>query len=205
MVNGGFVYKHLFMSQNPYAQEAFKTLLSELRPTKILEIGTFHGGLTLALRDILTEVGLDNTSLITYDTEDQKFLKPIVESNKLNIDVVTKNLFSQSYLEWKDEASKNEIEEIVKSGKPCLVLCDGGCKRCEFNLIAPLLKNGDVIMAHDYAPNKEYFEEKIQNKIWDWHEIEDSHINQACENNGLTPYLQEICQKAAWCSKVKSL
>lgn len=205
MVKGGFEYKHLFMSQNPDAQSAFKTLLNELRPTKILEIGTFHGGLTLALRDILDELDLKSTSLKTYDTEDQKFLKPIVEKNNLNIDVITKNLFSQSYLEWKDEAARNEIAEYVQSGEPCLVLCDGGCKRCEFNLIAPLLKIGDVIMAHDYAPNKEYFETNVKDKIWDWHEIEDSHISMACENNGLSPYLQDICQKAVWCSRIKAV
>jgi hypothetical protein len=40
-------------------------------------------------------------------------------------------------------------------------------------------------LAHDYAENKEVFESKILNKIWNWHEIADSDISEACEENNL--------------------
>lgn len=204
MVNSGFAHKGLYLMQNEHARDAFKQLLQEHRPSKLLEIGTFHGGLTLLLRDILDEVGLEETQIKTYDTADQKFLKPRVENLNLSIDVQTKNLFSYSYLEWKNEDTKKEIADFINTGSPTMVLCDGGCKRCEFNLIAPLLRNGDAILAHDYAPNPEIFEENIKGKIWDWMEIQDKNIASVTESCGLKPYHQEMMQNAAWLCRIKS-
>lgn len=202
-MNGGYIYSHLFMSQNTNAEKVFEEILKTLKPKRILEIGTFHGGLTLALRDITNNIGLEDTLLRTYDPAEQKFLKPIVQQKGLKIDVRTKNVFSHSYLEWKDEESKAEIADYINEEGTTLVLCDGGCKRCEFNLIAPLLKPNDVIMAHDYAPNKEYFQEHIEGKIWDWLEIEDSHIAKVSQENNLVSYMQEVAQQAAWCCRIK--
>lgn len=203
MVSGGFAYKGLFLMQNDNAADAFKTLLETHRPSKVLEIGTFHGGLAMLLRDTLDSVGLQDTWIRTYDTAEQKFLKPRVEKENLKIDVQTKNLFSYSYLEWKDETTKNEIKDFVDSGSPTLVLCDGGCKRCEFNLIAPLLRPGDVIMAHDYAPDQDVFDREIKDKIWNWLEIQDKNINATAREHSLVPYHQEMMQKAAWLCKIK--
>ena len=203
MVKGGYTYQNLHVAQNPNAESAFRKIIADLEPTVVLEIGTFHGGLTLLLREILDESNLQNSKLITYDTEPQVFLKPIVKSRQLDIDVRTENLFSYSYLEWKDKDSKNIISNIIAEGNPILVICDGGCKRCEFRLISSLLKEGDVIMAHDYAPNKEIFEATIKGKIWDWMEIQDSDIDPSCEKHNLAPYLQDVAQEAAWACKIK--
>ena len=192
------------MMQNEHARGSFKELLQEHRPSKLLEIGTFHGGLAILLRDVLDEVGLSDTTIRTYDTADQKFLKPRVENEKLNIDVQTKNLFSYSYLEWKNEETKQEIKNFVESGSPTMVLCDGGCKRCEFNLIGPLLRKGDTILAHDYAPNMEFFEREMKEKVWDWMEIQDENINKTAQEHSLVPYKQELMQKAAWLCRIKS-
>lgn len=203
MVAGGYAYGYLFMSQNPFAQEMFSQLLAKVRPSRILEIGTFHGGLTLMLRDIMDNLQLNDSTIWTYDINDQEFLKPLV--NNKNIKVLTKNLFNDNYTDWSDESNKQEIDEYINREGTSIILCDGGCKKCEFNLIAPLLKNNDIIMAHDYAPDEEYFNKNIKNKIWDWLEIQDSDIKKCILENNLYPYEQTLAQKAAWCCKIKNI
>jgi cephalosporin hydroxylase len=200
MIEGGYTYGHLRASQAKSVEEVMYKVVTELRPTKVLEIGTFHGGLTIMLRDFLDTGGLQNSIIRTYDTNEQVFLKKCVDKRT---EIVTKNLFNKPYNGWKGPESEKEIKEFIDSGSPTLVLCDGGCKKWEFRLIAPLLKKGDVIMAHDYAPNREYFEEHIKGKIWDWLEIEDKHVADVVSEQNLSPYLQDLAQKAVWMSKIK--
>jgi len=201
MVDGGYAYGYLFVSQNKYAKEVFETLLKTIRPDRILEIGTFHGGLTIMLRDILDSINLQNSIIKTYDINNQEFLKPLVKNRR--VEVLTKNLFNENYSDFANSSSRNELKNFVQNTGRTLVLCDGGCKHCEFKLIAPLIKNGDIIMAHDYAPDPKYFEEHIQNKIWDWLEIQDSDIQNSVKDYNLHPYYQDIAQKAAWVCKIK--
>lgn len=202
MVAGGYAYGYLFISQNTFAEEMFTKLLNQIRPSRILEIGTFHGGLTLMLRDIMDKLQLENSPIWTYDINDQEFLKPLV--NNRNIKVITKNLFNETYSNFINDNAKEEIESFVQQDGISLVLCDGGCKKCEFNLIVPLLKINDIIMAHDYAPNQTYFDQNIKDKVWDWLEIQDSDIQDIINEYNLSSYNQELCQKAAWCCKIKS-
>lgn len=205
MVKGGFAYKHIHAAQNSNVEKVFTELFIEYQPKRVLEIGTFHGGLSWMIRDILDKNNMEGIPFKTYDTEYQKYLIPLVEKEGLNIEVLTKNLFSYSYLEWKDEESAAEIRDYIQQPGKTLVLCDGGCKRCEFRLISPFLKENDLIMAHDYAPNLEVFERDIKGKIWDWMEIQDSDIDPSCVENNLVPYKQELCQTVAWASRIKSL
>lgn len=201
MVEGGFAYGYLFMAQHPDVEKVFPSFLNSIKPSRILEIGTFHGGLTLLLRDILDNIGLSNSPIWTYDIHDQEFLKPLV--NDRNMEVYTTNLFNEDYTDWSDTLSKNHISNFIREIGRTLILCDGGCKKCEFNLIAPLLKENDIIMAHDYAPDSEYFEKYMKDKIWNWHEIQDSDIKETCANYNLNPYHQEELQKIAWLCSIK--
>jgi hypothetical protein len=106
-------------------------------------------------------------------------------------------------MNFKDENSKNELLNIIGEPGVTLVLCDGGSKKNEFNLISPLLKTGDVIMAHDYAPNEVYFQEHIKNKLWNWLEIQDSDIDESCISNNLKPYMEDDFRKVVWVCKIK--
>ena len=202
MVAGGYAYGYLFISQNQYAEQMFNILLDKIKPSRILEIGTFHGGLTLMLRDIMDKLQLDANPIWTYDINDQEFLKPLVTNR--NIKVLTKNLFDDTYSNFIDNDAKSELTNFIQQDGLTLVLCDGGCKKCEFNLISSLLKYNDIIMAHDYAPNNDYFNKYVKNKVWDWLEIQDTDIEGSVLANSLLPYEQELAQKAAWCCKVKT-
>jgi hypothetical protein len=95
------------------------------------------------------------------------------------------------------------IKDFIQSEGTTLVLCDGGNKISEFNLISPLLKEGDIIMAHDYIDTIENFEQNFKNKIWNWCEIKESDISEISEKENLVPFYQEHFNKVVWVCKQK--
>jgi hypothetical protein len=58
-------------------------------------------------------------------------------------------------------------------------------------------------MAHDYVDTIENFESNFRDKIWNWCEIKDSDISEACEKNNLTPYNKENFDKVVWVCRKK--
>jgi hypothetical protein len=202
MVNGGFAYGYLFMSQHHDSPKIFKELLYKVKPARILEIGTFHGGLTLLLRDILDGLSLYYRPIRTYDINSQDFLKPLVKDR--NVEVITDNLFNENYTNFRNQEKKEELATFIQKSGTTMVLCDGGCKTCEFNLISPLLKTNDIIMAHDYAPNDDYFQLHLKDKIWNWHEISQKDIVESIDKYKLVPFLDELMQSIAWGSFIKT-
>ena len=99
-----------------------------------------------------------------------------------------------------------EITELLQSNK-CLLLCDGGNKIKEFNIYSNYLSTGSYIMAHDYAPNREYFLENINKKRWNWFEIEDSDVEDTMKKNRLTKSIYDkYFTQVAWvqCRKKRS-
>jgi len=197
-ISGHFVYKNLAISQHHNIQHPFTNMLISTKPNKIIEIGTSQGGLTLMLRHILDENNLKETNLITYDVYDPVFLKQIIVENNELISTKVETLFCQQYKVFKDEETKNSLKDYIRKDGVTAVICDGGNKSSEFNLFAELLKPNDIIMAHDYAPNKEYFEQHMKDKIWNWHEIQDSDIIESCQKYGLVPYMREEFLNVAW-------
>jgi cephalosporin hydroxylase len=197
-------YKGLGTEQNPNIIYPFDKLISEIKPSRIIEIGTFAGGFTLILRTILDNNGLENSIITTYDIHIPTYLLPLIK-NTFNIISITKNLFSSDYQIFNGETEESEIVSLIKSSGRILLLCDGGCKKCEFNILSKYLKPGDFIMAHDYAPNREYFEEHMKNKIWNWLEIQDSDIIESCQKYGLVPYMREEFLNVAWACFKKEL
>jgi hypothetical protein len=97
----------------------------------------------------------------------------------------------------------DEIIDFITSEGTTLVLCDGGSKKNEFRLLSNLIKKGDVIMAHDFSPNEEYFIDNMLDKKWNWMEIQDSDINQSVIVNNLKPYMSELFLDVAWVCKMK--
>jgi hypothetical protein len=174
----------------------FEKLILEIKPKRILEIGTSSGGLTLLLRDLLDNNGFENTELRTYDINDPQYL---YQHNK-NIDIRVKNIFNHQYDELME---KEEIINFITQDGPTIVLCDGGSKINEFNILSHHIKKGDVIMAHDYSKDHEYFKQNIKNKIWNWCEITESHIQGSSQINNLVPYMEDEFASVVWVCKIK--
>lgn len=180
--------------QNPNAYEAFFNLIQEVKPSRIIEIGTAMGGFTLFLKMCVNDFNLD-TEIISYEVDDRESYN-FIRSH--GIDIRIKNVFHENYT-----GVTQEIIDLIQNDDRCIVLCDGGHKISEFNLLSKYLKSGDIIMAHDYASTPEYFEEFIKNKQWNWLEITDNDIEDAVVLNNLQPYMKKSFDNAVWVCKIK--
>lgn len=198
-IKGWFSYKGITTLQHENIEIPFKRLLEEKRPSQVLEIGTSYGGLTVFLRDLLDAIGLEHSILRSYDIldMDRSFLYDSVD-NKSRMEIFAKNLFDNMYFNLHEV---EEATEFIQRDGVTIVLCDGGSKKNEVNILTPLLKPGDIIMAHDYAPTLEYFQEHIKEKIWNWCEIQDSDIEATALEYNLQPYLQEEFSNVVWMCK----
>jgi len=192
-VTGNFNYRNIPIQQHEDIQIAFLNLIASSKPSQILEIGTASGGLTLMIRDILDELSM-KTALRTYDVEKKHYL-----NETHDIEVIIKNVFNDQY----DALIDNDVKDYINRPGTTIVLCDGGNKINEFNILSEYLKEGDIIMAHDYCCNADEFLKNFKDKIWNWLEIQDSDISKAVDKYNLKPYIEEF-KNVVWVCKIKS-
>ena len=180
--------------QNPNAFEVFYNFLNEIKPLRILEIGTSLGGFTSFLNYATKSLNIP-CNILSYDIHFKDWYNDMINEG---IDVRVENVFNHHYTEV-----KQEVIDFIQQDGITLILCDGGSKIHEFKILSDYMKNNDFIMAHDYSQDKETFKENVYMKIWNWHEIEDKDIQESCEKNNLISYNQEIFNTIAWVCKVK--
>lgn len=199
-VTGIMEYNGLPAQQHPGALPTFRYFLSEVRPRRILEIGTAGGGFTLFLRECLNELGMTDTFVKSFDVNYSKHLEERFSSLN-NVQITIVNMFDKTYqLLIRPEL----ISDYIKQDGLTLVLCDGGNKKTEFRAIAHLIKPGDIIMAHDYVDTMENFEKHFRGKIWNWREIGYEHIERTCTELNLEPFFQQEMEKVVWACYRKS-
>ena len=114
------------------------------------------------------------------------------------IDVRVENIFDSNY-----QSVKQEVIDFIQQDGVTLVLCDGGNKVGEFNILSNYIKQNDFIMAHDYIDTRENFNQNYYEKIWNWHEISEGDISNACERNNLKSFNKEMFDSVVWVCKVK--
>jgi cephalosporin hydroxylase len=200
-ISGWYPYKGTTTLQHTTIATPLKSLFETIKPAQVLEIGTSYGGLTLLVRDLLDEIGLTDCDFRSYDVmETNRFHLEEAIKNGAKVDFRIKNVFNHQYDAL---VEVDEMKDYIQQTGPTIILCDGGSKKNEFNILSPYLKEGDIIMAHDYSPNSEYFEEHINNKVWNWLEIQDSDIQESVEKYNLEPFMQENFQQVVWVCKIK--
>lgn len=172
--------------------ELFYKFLQNTTPERILEIGTGGGGFTLFLVEICKEIGIQ-PKIITYDINKPKWSYDELVQN--HVDVNTENVFVKNS---DDSLIIDPILEFIKQEGVSLVLCDGGNKIKEFNILSNYLKSGDFIMAHDYAETKEFFEKYINKKIWNWLELTLDNIKESVLKNNLKKYEDVNFDTGVW-------
>lgn len=153
----------------------------------IIEIGTYNGGLTSWLYDNKNP----NAMVVSYDIDGS-----INSTNRTDIDFRVEDCF--------EEKSFNDIVSYIKKPGKTLVVCDGGNKPKEFSLFSQYLKSGDIIIAHDYMANPEYW--KSVTDYWQWpYEADTTYdsIKDAIEKNELEPYRNEEFNFYLWTSYIK--
>jgi predicted O-methyltransferase YrrM len=202
---GHFYYGGIPAAQHMGVIDAFTVLLKAVKPRQILEIGTSAGGLTVIIRDVLDWVGLFDTRIRTYDIPagyyDRQHFDQMLNRG-MRVESYLKNIFTDDFLDLLPEEKPGTTSFIQSPGRT-LIICDGGHKPQEFNIFADLMKPGDIIMAHDYAPNAQVFEAEVKGKIWNWMEIQDSDIQQAVERNNLIPVFSHLFHNVAWTCQLK--
>jgi cephalosporin hydroxylase len=178
----------------------FEKFFSQVRPANVVEVGTGQGGTALALNNVLKNLNYT----YSYTTYDVINLGQFQQLRDDGIIVRCCNLFNDDYRSIK-ESNYDEIKNAIQRPGTTVLMCDGGNKINEVNLLADLLKPGDYIMAHDYSETKEYFETHINPKEWLWCEITFADVQEALDRNGCVPYMQEEFQSVVWMCRRKPL
>jgi cephalosporin hydroxylase len=180
--------------QSHNAYQVFYDFISEVKPKRILEIGTALGGFTEFLKILSDELNL-NINILSYDISERPWYNQMIEKG---IDVRVENIFNE---DWSNV--KQDVIDFVQQDGVTIVLCDGGWKIGEFKIFSKLIKDGDYILAHDYSYDKVTYENEIKNKIWNWCEITESDIESPVIENNLKSYQPDKFSKAVWVCKVK--
>tara|TARA_B110000285_G_C15110837_1_gene611014 strand:+ start:1003 stop:1629 length:627 start_codon:yes stop_codon:yes gene_type:complete len=179
--------------QHQNAYQVFYDFLSETAPARILEIGTGQGGFTRFLRTTCNELEL-NTEIRTFDISLNR------NETVSGIQYSNQNIFNDNW-----STADQDAVSFIQGDGVTVVLCDGGWKVGEFNILSNYIKPGDFILGHDYAENEEIFQQSINKVIWNWHELKLSDVSPAIERNNLTEYKKEIFSNAAWLCTKKNL
>lgn len=187
-------YRGWGAQQNYNTFEVFYNFMKEVKPKRILEIGTSLGGLTQFLQYSSDELKL-NTKILSLDIHEHSWYDDII---KMGVDLRIENIFKDGFNDI-----PQEYKDFINGEGITVILCDGGDKIREFNLLSNFIKKGDYILAHDYAYDKELFDREINQKIWNWYEISESDIKDSCEKNNLIDYERETFQSVVWVCKIK--
>ena len=153
----------------------------------IIEIGTYNGGLTSWLYDNKNP----NAMVVSYDIDGK-----INHTKRTDIDFRVEDCF--------EEKAFNDIISYIQRPGKTLFVCDGGDKPKEFNTFSEYLKSGDIIIAHDYAKNTEYW--KFVTDYWQWPYESDTNydsIKDAVIKNELEPYRDDEFNFYLWTSYIK--
>jgi cephalosporin hydroxylase len=197
-VTGCTEYKGYTVQQHENVFGVFRSFLAEIRPARILEIGTAGGGLTLYMREVLDELGLQDSPIKSFDVYECPWYATL---RTYNIEINIHNMFDHAYMNL---IEPELIVPYIQQDGLTLVLCDGGHKIAEFNQIAPHIKVGDFIMAHDYIDTWDTYLNKFKGKIWDWCEVEEKYLEPISTEHNLVHYNKETFDEVVWVCKTKT-
>jgi len=168
------------MCQNRMAVPTWSYAMEVHPPARIVELGTYNGGFTIAIGVHAYQIGAKVVSYERSVAPDQRFAalgKFLGISFRHSIDI------------W---ACEPEIANLVAGPGISYVLCDGGNKARELMTFAAYLKPGDVIAAHDYAG------QDGMGTWWPWGEVTTADGQAAAAAHGLEPFMQDHFDVAGW-------
>lgn len=151
-------YRGVLVQQRPAAFSILHSIALQESVDQVIEIGTYHGGLSLFLSD-------NNCyDVHTFDITDHNPSLPT--SARLH------RYFHDSFT----QSCKDFIINLTRNKKN-LWLFDGGDKKREVSFYSDIIKEGEIAMAHDFAPDSISFSYLRDNDIWLWHESDSSAFN----------------------------
>ena len=181
-------FEGVHLGQTPEVENYFKNLVTYF--DRIIEIGTYAGGLSL----LMYRYKLENTELISYDINS--------EFNTVNKSIPIDFRIGDVF----EENVRNEIISLItEKDKRILLICDGGNKNEEFNLFSKYLKLGDVIMIHDFKESDDDFDIVKNNCGWVYPpESSLEKIQQSINENYLIPFNYDKAKSIIWGSFMKN-
>ena len=184
-------YKGVGNQQSPAAFDLFEKFFKDNQDVDlVIDIGTGRGGFSIFLKN---QCDMYKCKFVTFDSREDAVTN--IKSKIDDVDARQGDVF--------DVYTQGEIESLIDCHQKVVILCDGGNQTREFNTFSDLIKHNDIIMAHDYAPDRETFESEYKDKIWNWMEICDDDISDAVARNQLTDTHGVDLSKAAWVCKQK--
>lgn len=171
---GGTKFFGLLMGQNQHALVAFDTLFKTLEKegapvARIIELGTATGGMAIYLQLYCHAAG---SSFVTYDLPGKH---PTYSElfDRLGIDYRQRDALS--------EGTIHEIRDLIRGNGTSVLVCDNGDKTREFCTFVSALKAGDIILAHDYSSDRNYFDKHMRDRTWSFLYIVASDIAAVCK------------------------
>ena len=90
-------FRNHVAQQSHYVYEIFYNFLSDIKPKRILEIGTALGGFTSFLKIVVDELKID-TKIMTLDIHTKDWYPEMIHNG---IDVRVENVFNEDYSQVK--------------------------------------------------------------------------------------------------------
>lgn len=172
------------MNQNRMAVPVWSYAMDLYRPERIIEIGSYNGGFTIALAFAgwTQDVAVYSFDVMEAPSEQWRDI-----ARFLNVKFYRGDVFQAEAQEL--------IRGFVQLDGPSFVLCDGGDKPREFEEFSSYLKRGDIIAAHDfYTPPH-----------WEASEITLEHCERIAVKRGLTRWNADLFSLAGWIAYAKSI
>jgi len=164
----------------------FSEILAKEEPDLIIEIGFGYGGISSFL-SLYSKIR--NCKFHAYDIEIR--IQEIVDIIRgLGGYIHIKDVFSDEVF----------IADLIVNSTKCLILCDGGDKVGELKTFAKYLRGDDLIISHDYIPNK-----LVGDPTWLWCEVEDSDIADLMVEQNLYKYMPDLLVRYNWVGLKRSV
>jgi len=158
------------MQQAQNIEEVFAGYFKQNTPARIVELGTATGEFTMIIHKLRSQKDMD----FDYITFDHTLYLADVPANMV---VCRCDIMSNFEM----------IKELIKENT--LILCDNGNKIIEVQTLAPAMKEGCVIIAHDFTDSN-----------WRSHEISMDDIKDVVNGCKLKPYFQDVMREGGWMS-----
>ena len=208
-----------FMQQTPNAVLSINRLLNDNNFRRIIEIGTHDAGLSIFLAlycNLSKRLPQLNSSVgykarTTMKTPRDFFTFDVVMRDESMTDLVQRLGGHAIIQDVFDPLCISGVGSLIKKEGQSLLICDGGNKKREFEVYSPILKQGDIIMAHDYARDATSFE-KVKNRgIWHGWETKwegepsgDFGLKDVCEANHIEQIHADEFDDSVWFVGVKT-
>jgi cephalosporin hydroxylase len=167
------------MNQNRLAVPVWSYAIETLKPRRIVEIGSYNGGFTMALAFAGWTKGVEVFSYELGEAPKEEWREM---ARFLKVQFLRGNCF----------ACEEEIRQLLGQPGRSFLLCDGGDKVKEFNTFAKYLKAGDLIAAHDCGT-----------PYWPWSEFDPKRVSETVSELCLYPWRPHLFELCGWCAALK--